>query len=175
MSATDPLRLLTVCLGNICRSPTAEAALRAAAGDAGLDVDIGSAGTGGWHLGAPPDPRMRAAAATVGLHLDGAAQQVTAADLASSDLVLAMDASNLRDLQRLAADAGIDVPIRRFRSFDPQAAGDLDVPDPYYGGPEGFTEVVALCRRAAAALVGQLAAGVAIADLQHVTDPLLAP
>jgi protein-tyrosine phosphatase len=175
VTSVAPLRLLTVCLGNICRSPTAEAALRAAAAEAGLAVDIGSAGTGGWHVGAPPDPRMRAAAAEVGLHLDGAAQQVTAADLATSDLVLAMDASNLRDLQRLAVSAGIDVPMRRFRSFDPQAVADLDVPDPYYGGPEGFTEVAALCRRAAAALIEQLATGVDVADLQHADDPLLTP
>lgn len=153
--------ILAVCLGNICRSPTAEAALREAAQEAGLPLDIRSAGTGDWHIGAPPDERMRAAAAAEGLALTGTGAQVDAAALAAADLVLAMDASNLRDLQQMAAEAGIETPIRLFREFDPQADGDptqLDVPDPYYGGPEGFTAVVRMVRRTARALVAELMA-----------------
>lgn len=156
-----PRVILAVCLGNICRSPTAEAALREAALAAGLPLNVRSAGTGDWHIGAPPDARMRAAAAAEGLELTGTGAQVDAAALAAADLVLAMDASNLRDLRALATDAGIDTPMRLFRAFDPDANGDptqLDVPDPYHGGPEGFTDVVRMVRRTARALVAELLA-----------------
>ena len=152
----DPPVVLAVCLGNICRSPTAEAALRAAAAVAGVGLDVRSAGTGAWHVGSPPDHRMRAAASEVGLELHGEAQLVDAPILREADLVLAMDRSNLRDLRRLAREEGVDTPIRLFREFDPGADGDLDVPDPYYGGAEGFAEVVAMCRRTAVAIVDQL-------------------
>lgn len=153
--------VLVVCLGNICRSPTAEAALREAASDAGVDLEVRSGGTGGWHIGAPPDERMTRAAAKVGLHLDGAAHQVSPEDLEAAALVLAMDGSNLHDLQELARAAGVTTPIRRFREFDPDADGetDLDVPDPYYGGPEGFVEVVTIVRRTARHVVEAVAAG----------------
>ncbi len=148
--------VLTVCLGNICRSPTAEAAIREAAAEAGMELRVRSAGTGSWHLGAPPDRRMREAAAEVGLELDGAAEQVDAAMLREADLVLAMDGSNLRDLQDLAEREGISTPIVRFRQFDPQP-GDGDVPDPYYGGEDGFVEVVDIVRRTATEVVRRLA------------------
>jgi protein-tyrosine phosphatase len=148
--------VLTVCLGNICRSPTAEAALRAAANDAGVTIDVRSAGTGAWHLGSSPDERMQRAASEVGLDLDGEAQLADAPGLRAADLVLAMDRSNFRDLQRLAEEEGIDTPIRLFREFDPEADGDLDVPDPYYGGAEGFARVVAMCQRTAAHIVDRL-------------------
>lgn len=151
--------LLAVCLGNICRSPTAEAALREAARDRGLQVEVRSAGTGDWHVGRPPDSRMQEAAAALGLTLGGRAEQVDAAALMAADLVLAMDRSNLADLRRLAAAGGLDADIRLFREFDPQANGELDVPDPYYGGPEGFTEVVVMVRRTAGHLIEALAAG----------------
>jgi protein-tyrosine phosphatase len=151
--------ILTVCLGNICRSPTAEAALREAADRAEVTLTVRSAGTGGWHVGAPPDPRMRAAAAEVGLELDGEAARVSASDLDDADLVVAMDRTNLADLRRLAAAAGVDTPIILFRDLDPEADPGAEVPDPYYGGPEGFAEVVALCRRTADRLVAVLADG----------------
>ncbi len=176
MTAADgrdrPIRLLTVCLGNICRSPTAEAALLEAAARAGIEVEVSSAGTGSWHVGEPADPRMRAAAERAGLALAGVAAQVDAAALRSADLVLVMDATNLADVERLAAGDGCTTPIRRFRSFDPEAAGSLDVPDPYDGVEQGFVEVVAMCRRAAATIVEQLAAGVDPADLEGTHDPL---
>jgi protein-tyrosine phosphatase len=149
--------VLTVCLGNICRSPTAEAALREAAAAAGFDLEVRSAGTGDWHVGDPPDARMRAAAAEVGLELSGAAAQVDAAALRDADLVLAMDRSNLAALERLALLADIDTPIRLYREFDPEADGALEVPDPYYGGPDGFAEVVAIARRTAREVVAHLA------------------
>ncbi len=156
---TRPLTVLTVCLGNICRSPTAEAALQEAAAEAGIELEVRSAGTGGWHVGEPPDQRMRAAAARVGLTIDGAAERVDPAALDDADLVLAMDRSNLTDLERLAVSAGIDTPIVLFREFDPAATSEVEVPDPYYGGADGFEEVVAICRRTATTLVGLLAHG----------------
>jgi protein-tyrosine phosphatase len=149
--------VLTVCLGNICRSPTAEAALREAAAEAGMDLEVRSAGTGDWHVGGPPDARMRTAAAEVGLELTGVAAQVDADALRGADLVLAMDRSNLAALERLALLADVATPIHLFREFDPEADGQLEVPDPYYGGPEGFAEVVRIARRTARAVVAHLA------------------
>jgi protein-tyrosine phosphatase len=158
-------RLLTVCLGNICRSPTAEAALVEAAAELGLDVEVASAGTGDWHVGHPPNPPMQAAAAQQGLELRGTAQQVDAALLAWADLVLVMDRSNLADVTRIANDGGVTTPIALFRRFDPElddtrgvdrspdGSGPDEVPDPYGGGPEGFEEVVRICRRTARAIV----------------------
>lgn len=145
-----------VCLGNICRSPTAEAALREAAAETGVELTVDSAGTGDWHVGHPPDERMTAAAAEVGLVLDGAARQVTAADLRDFDLVLAMDRQNLRALRDMAPDDLPDDRIRLFRSFDPEGSEE-DVPDPYYGGQEGFENVVAMVRRTAREIVAELA------------------
>lgn len=146
------MRILFVCLGNICRSPTAEAAFRAAADDAGLDVEIDSAGTAAYHVGEPPDARMTDAGADVGLELVGRARQATPEDLRTYDLVLAMDRSNLEDLRRIAPDEETRERIRLFREFEPDA-DDLDVPDPYYGGPEGFAEVVRIARDGADGLV----------------------
>jgi protein-tyrosine phosphatase len=150
-------RVLLVCLGNICRSPTAEAAVREAADAAGVALDVDSAGTGAWHVGQPPDRRMTAAAAEDGLLLDGRARQVTAEDFRDFDLVVAMDESNHDDLLRLAPDATARERVRLFRGY----AGEpgMGVPDPYYGGPDGFREVVAIVRRAAAGLVDSVARG----------------
>ena len=153
---SDTPVVLAVCLGNICRSPTAEAALREAAKDAGVEVTVRSAGTGDWHVGKPPDERMREAAAEQGLHLSGTADRVTPDDLATADLVLAMDRANLADLEALAGRVGLDAPLRLFREFDPEGGGDLDVPDPYYGGPDGFVEVVRMVRRTAPRIIDHL-------------------
>ncbi len=147
--------LLTVCLGNICRSPTAEAALREAAAAAGVNLEVRSAGTGSWHIGERPDRRMRAAAAAAGLDVDGEAQQVDAKLMEAADVVFAMDRSNASDLRAIADAHGLATPIRMFREFDPEA-NEIDVPDPYYGGPDGFDEVVDICRRAAQQIVMQL-------------------
>jgi protein-tyrosine phosphatase len=156
-----PRRVLTVCLGNICRSPTAEAALVEAAAEAGIAIEVASAGTGDWHLGQPPNPPMRDAARAVGLELRGTAQKIDAELLAWADLVLVMDRSNLTDVTRLAEETGVDTRIGLFRSFDPELAdaqGDGryapdEVPDPYGGPSEGFEEVVRICRRTARAIV----------------------
>lgn len=158
---TDPstdraARVLMVCLGNICRSPTAESALKEAANEAGIAVNVSSAGTGSWHVGHPPDRRMQAAAAAVGLQLEGVAQQVDAEILADADIVFAMDSANLRALRDLARQHGIDTPLRLFREFDPDGDDQADVPDPYYGGDAGFDHVVTICRRTAREIVRRL-------------------
>ena len=150
-------RVLLVCLGNICRSPTAEAAVREAAAQAGVDVRVDSAGTGAWHVGNPPDARMTAAAAEDGLHLDGSARQVDPDDFRDFDLVVAMDASNRQDLLALAPDEDARQRVRLFRDYAGEA--DQGVPDPYYGGPDGFREVVGIVRRAAAGLVAAIQRG----------------
>ena len=161
--ASSIVRVLTVCSGNICRSPTAEAALREALEEAGLDdrVEVDSAGTGSWHLGDPPDRRMVAAAAEAGLHVDGRARRITEDDLEDFDLVLTMDRSNHRDVRRLAGDDS-RAEIRMFREFDPEAdRPDAEVPDPYYGGKGVFDDVVTLTRRTAAKVVEHLRAELA--------------
>jgi protein-tyrosine phosphatase len=152
-------RLLTVCLGNICRSPTAEAALREAAGAAGVAVEVASAGTGGWHVGAPPDPRQRHAAGAAGLTVEGQAAVLDRAALERADLVLVMDRGNLADVEDLARRHGLGPTVRLLRSYDPAsvAAGQLEVPDPYQGGPEGFEHVVAVCRAAAHEVIAAVA------------------
>lgn len=147
-----------MCLGNICRSPTAEAAAREAAAHAGVELDVDSAGTGSWHLGDPPDPRMARAAAGADLQVDGVARRVEPDDFERFDLIIAMDRTNLADLGRLAPDEAARAKLRLLRDFDPEAGGD-EVPDPYYGGTEGFAEVVRIARRSARGLVDAVRAG----------------
>jgi protein-tyrosine phosphatase len=156
------VRLLFVCMGNICRSPTAEAVMRDLLRREGLDgvVEIDSAGTGGWHVGDPPDRRSTAAAKARGIVMAGAARQVTAADFDSYDLLLAADAQNVAALRAAAPDAEAAEKVVLLRSFDRAsvAAGDLDVPDPYYGGPRGFEAVLDLVEAACRGLLEDLRA-----------------
>ncbi len=131
------IRITTVCLGNICRSPIAAAVLASELAD--LDVEVDSMGTGGWHVGQDADPRARAALIRAGYELEHSARQASGAALADSDLVLAMDASNRADLARMGVEAFL------IRSFDPHAE-DLEVPDPYYGSASDFDEVVTMIK-----------------------------
>lgn len=147
------MKILTVCLGNICRSPTAEAAIREAAEEMGVDLVVDSAGTDGWHVGDPVDPRMLQTAHRMGLDIDSTARQVTEQDFLDFDLILAMDNRNLTDLRR-KAPPGYGAKIRLFRDDDPEGPGE--VPDPYYGGEAGFRLVVEMCRRTARSLVSGL-------------------
>ncbi|MEM7459682.1 MAG: low molecular weight protein-tyrosine-phosphatase [Pseudomonadota bacterium] len=130
-------RLLFVCLGNICRSPAADGIARSLAAQRGLDWRIDSAGTGGWHVGDPPDARMVAAAAGRGIDLSPLrARQAEADDFLRFDHIFAMDENNLADLEQI-------------RPPDAQASLNLflphdNVPDPYYGGPDGFERVLDL-------------------------------
>ena len=153
-------RILFVCLGNICRSPTAEGVMRRLVREQGLEdeIEIDSAGTGGWHVGAPPDERATEAAARRGTTLEGAARRFDPGDFDEFDLILAMDAENRRDLLALAPDEEARAKVRLLREFDPaaRAAGDLDVPDPYYGGDDGFEEVLDLVEAAARGLLAEI-------------------
>ncbi|NBW94652.1 MAG: low molecular weight phosphotyrosine protein phosphatase [Bacteroidetes bacterium] len=155
-----PVRVLFVCLGNICRSPLAEGVFRDKVRAAGLDgiIDIDSAGTGAWHVGNPPDRRMMATAKRQGVDLSAQrARQFVDTDLADFDHILAMDKSNLHDI--LFLDAGDDFGHRvtLFRQWDPEP-GDYEVPDPYYGGDAGFEHVYEIVDRTAEALLKGLAA-----------------
>lgn len=149
----EPTRVLFVCLGNICRSPTAEAVFRTLVEAEGLGdvIEVDSAGTGGWHAGEGPDPRMVEAGKRRGHRLGGRARQVQDEDFTRFDLILAMDGANLAELQR-RAPARATAEVRRFRDFDPEAPGG-DVPDPYYGGRRGFDDVVDIVERTSAALL----------------------
>jgi protein-tyrosine phosphatase len=151
------MRICFVCMGNICRSPTAEGVMAKLVDDAGLAdrVVLDSAGTGAWHLGELPDPRSRAAARDRGLELTHRARQFTRHDLERFDLVLAMDADNLRHLTRLVGTRTTP-SIRLLRSFDPGAARDAEVPDPYAGGADGFEHVLDLCERACEGLLAHV-------------------
>jgi protein-tyrosine phosphatase len=154
------MRLLFVCMGNICRSPTAEAVMRALVAREGLAdvIEIDSAGTGAWHVGEPPDARSTAAAARRGIVMEGAARQVAEADFAAYDLILAADGQNLASLRGSAPDEEAAAKVRLLREFDPAsvAAGDLEVPDPYYGGPGGFDHVLDLVQAACEGLLAEV-------------------
>ena len=159
------MRILFVCLGNICRSPTAEGVMRhkLVAAGLGADVDVESAGTGGWHVGHPPDERATAAAAARGITLESRAQRFEPGHFDAFDPILAMDRQNLADLRALAPDGTAAGKLRLFREFDPAAvASELDVPDPYYGGERGFEDVLDMVERACDGLIAELeAAGAA--------------
>lgn len=152
-----PQRLLFVCLGNICRSPAAEGVFLHQIALAGLQeaFQVDSAGTGGWHVGKPADPRMRAAAARRGIVLPSRARQIVLEDLLRFDHILTMDQENLDNVRALAR--GIQprasiTPITRYCN----CFSHREVPDPYYGGAEGFEEVLDLLDDACAGLLDQL-------------------
>ena len=152
-----PVRLCFVCLGNICRSPTAEGVMEELVAEAGLShrIEVDSAGTGGWHVGQPADPRAAAEARRRGIELTSTGRQLHAGDFYHFDLILAMDRRNLADLHDLAPEPELRDKIHLLRSFDPALAtvavgdpghrpmrhDDLDVPDPYYGEGDGFATV----------------------------------
>ncbi|MEZ4219362.1 MAG: low molecular weight protein-tyrosine-phosphatase [Polyangiaceae bacterium] len=149
-----------VCLGNICRSPTAEGVMRHLARGQGIEADllIDSAGTSAYHVGEAPDRRATQAARRRSIVLSGASRQFVKKDFARFDWVLAMDRENQSDLIGLAPDAAAEAKIHLFRSFDPHANGDLDTPDPYYGGDRGFETVIDICERACLGLIERLRA-----------------
>lgn len=151
------MRICFVCLGNICRSPTAHGVMERLVSDAGLAgrVAIDSAGTGAYHIGELPDERTRAAGQRRGLDLSHRARQFTAADLERFDLVVAMDGQNLRRLEQLARGRRAP-PIVLLRSFDVTAPEGAEVPDPWGGGPAGFEEVLDQCERACAGLLAHV-------------------
>jgi protein-tyrosine phosphatase len=151
------IRVLFICAGNICRSPTAEGVFRSLVAEAGLAerIAIDSAGTHGYHLGEPPDPRARQAAAQRGYNLDGQrTRQVTAQDCERFDLLLVMDEDNLRAVRRLCPSAHTH-KLKKLVDYLPQS-DYREIPDPYYGGPEGFELVLNLIEKASRALFDEL-------------------
>lgn len=148
------MKILFVCLGNICRSPTAEAVFREVAAREApeLAIQVDSAGTAAYHIGSAPDPRTREAALRRGYDLSALrARIVELADFEHFDLILAMDRENLADLKRRAPRAA-QARVRLFLEFAPEL-GAAEVPDPYYGGPSGFEEVLDLVEAAARGLL----------------------
>jgi protein-tyrosine phosphatase len=162
MTLESPVRLLFVCLGNICRSPTAEAVMRHLVEEADLEdqFEIESAGTGSWHVGSQPDRRSTAAAAGRGIVMEGQARQVDESDFFHYDMLLAMDGSNFDDLKALAPSSDLESKVFMLREFDPESRDnpDLDVPDPYYGGPRGFEHVLDLVEAACRGLLDHVMA-----------------
>jgi protein-tyrosine phosphatase len=162
----ERIRVLFVCLGNICRSPLAEGVFLHLAQGAGVAdrFEVDSAGTGDWHVGERPDPRAEAVARKYGVELPSVARQVTATDFERFDYIVAMDRENLWNLERLARERRGGPPrakIHLLREDDPdREAGDdrHDVPDPYYGGASGFDQVYQMVHRSAEALLRRLLA-----------------
>nr|WP_106205258.1 low molecular weight protein-tyrosine-phosphatase [Aliiruegeria haliotis] len=152
---TSAQRILFVCLGNICRSPTADGVFRAMARQRGVQVQVDSAGTGAWHVGNPPDRRMQASARAAGYDLsDLRARQFQPADFDRFDLLLAMDAQNLRDMER-QRPVGNETPARLFLDYGTGAMSD--VPDPYY--EDNFDDVLALIEETSERLLTALERG----------------
>ncbi|MFJ6389154.1 low molecular weight protein-tyrosine-phosphatase [Streptomyces sp. NPDC091972] len=151
-------RVCFVCTGNICRSPMAESVFRARAAEAGLDglVEVESAGTDGWHEGDGADPRTVSVLEEHGYDGAHTARRFQPSWFSRLDLVVALDASHLKTLRRLAPtpeDAG---KVRLLRSYDPAAGADLDVPDPYYGGLDGFEECLEMVEAASEGLLAEV-------------------
>ncbi len=157
-SASDPIRVLFVCMGNICRSPLAEGHFRALVEEEGLSdrFDIDSAGTGSWHVGEAPDARMRSAARRRGLDIETLrARQVERRDLYDYDHVFVMDKTNLHDTLALDPEGDHGTRVRLFREFDPTPE-TYQVPDPYTGGRQGFENVYDIVERTCRAILDRL-------------------
>lgn len=152
---SDRVGVLFVCLGNICRSPLAEGVFRQVAREEGLEdrFQIDSAGTSSYHVGASPDSRTVEVARRRGVRLEHEARQVLREDLERFDYVLVMDGSNLAKVERLGRDLPGSAEVHLLRSFDPEARGEQDVPDPYFGGAAGFEAVHDMVERACRGLL----------------------
>ncbi|MGW0826224.1 low molecular weight protein-tyrosine-phosphatase [Streptomyces sp. NPDC002845] len=151
-------RVCFVCTGNICRSPMAESVFRARVEEAGLGglVEVESAGTGGWHEGDGADPRAVSVLEAGGYDGGHTARQFQASWFSRLDLVVALDSGHLKALRRLAPTARDVEKVRLLRSHDPAAGDDLDVPDPYYGGMDGFEECLEMVEAASTGLLAAI-------------------
>lgn len=151
----EPLRVLFVCLGNICRSPAADGIMRSMAAEAGVQDkwQIDSAGIGGWHVGQLPDKRMRVHAARRGYHLDHICRQVKESDFDNFDLIIGMDAQNIDDLRALAPTVDDLEKIVPMIDFCAMATRFDCIPDPYYDGAQGFETVLDLLESCCATLL----------------------
>ena len=154
------VRICFVCLGNICRSPTAEGVMQALVRSAALGdaIWVESAGTLAYHEGEAADRRARATALARGMELTSRARRFTVDDFDRFDYVVAMDRENRDDLRAMAPDDASGRKVHLFRLFDPEISEECDVPDPYYGGAGGFEEVFDLCEAACRGLLAKLKA-----------------
>ena len=161
MSDASRIRICFVCLGNIVRSPLAENMFRHLAEGAklGHKYEVDSAGTSGWHVGEQPDRRMRRVAAGHGFKYSGRGRQFMPSDFETFDLVVAMDSDNHSNLSRLARTKEELAKIHLMREFDPQGNPTAPVPDPYYGGIDGFEEVFQIVKRSCQGLLDALEDG----------------
>ena len=156
-------RIAFVCSGNICRSPTAEAIMRKLLADRGLDeaVEVDSFGIGDWHVGERMDKRAAAALRSRGYDIDHRARVIDAYDISERGLVIAIDRDHEMDLRSMAWTAEDAEKVWLLRSYDPAADGDLDIPDPYYGGTGGFEHVLELIEAGCRGLVDEVTATLA--------------
>lgn len=157
ITTQKPFKISFVCLGNICRSPTAEGVFQHLVNEAGLSAyfEIDSAGTGSWHIGNPPNSKSQAVANQHGIKLLSRARQVEASDLEYYDLVVAMDHSNAGDLHAMIVKPEQEEKIVMLRDFDSDP-DDGAVPDPYYGGIDGFKNVFDIVYRSCNNLLNEL-------------------
>jgi protein-tyrosine phosphatase len=155
---SDKTRILFVCLGNIIRSPLAEHMFAQLAMQAGVaeKYEVDSAGTSAYHIGEQPDSRMRQVAAQNGLKYNGRAKQFRAEDYDRFDLIIPQDMENLRNLKRLARGPEDEAKLYTMRTFDPQGSANQGVPDPYYGGADGFQVSFEIVRRSCKGLLEAL-------------------
>ena len=147
------MKVMFVCLGNICRSPLAHAVFETMVNDLELDIEVESCGMGAWHVGEPADSRMRSCAAGHGVNINHYARRFNPSDLDDYDLIIPMDKSNLKDIKRYAKPEHMK-KIHLMREWDPE--GGTEVPDPWYGGPDGFETVYSIVERSCAVLVDEL-------------------
>jgi protein-tyrosine phosphatase len=149
--------VLFVCLGNICRSPTGEGVCKKLASERGLDgtLRIDSAGTSGWHIGEPADERMRQAAANRGYDLDSLGRKFVRSDFEEFDLIIAMDRENRRDILSLDPDGKYAHKVKLLCDYLPNSPVS-DVPDPYYGGRQGFETVLDMIEEACEGILDEL-------------------
>lgn len=154
-------RICFVCLGNIVRSPLGENMFEHLAQQNGTAdrYQVDSAGTGSWHVGESPDQRMRQVAARNGLKYDGSARQFRQGDFDQFDIIIAMDTDNRSNLMRLARSQEQQNKVHLMRKFDPQTGHGASVPDPYYGGIDGFEEVYRIVERSCQGLLDTLENG----------------
>jgi protein-tyrosine phosphatase len=159
MAAENPIRVLFVCLGNICRSPLAESVFRHLVRERGVEseFEIDSAGTSGYHAGDRPDTRSVATARARGVRVEGQSRQIARGDLERFDYVIVMDAENLASVERMRARVGGAARVHLLREWDPDGQGG-NVPDPYYGGARGFEEVHDIVERSCQNLLEHLLA-----------------
>lgn len=153
------LRILAVCAGNICRSPVAAAAIEAAADERDISVEVGSAGTGSWNIGEPPNPQAVDAGARAGLEVTGRARKMIRADFDRYDVIVVMDRANLRDVLALTPSLEAQAKVRLFRTYD-HSTEDDEISDPYGRSDDVFDETIAVIKSSADGLLdGLISAG----------------